>query len=133
MTQQTGLGSSFLKIFWTFPKEMTTSKPQRQVAELRKEQKRGTSPRSLADYVGTYWDPIHIFQIEVTLEEQTLHWSFQDLESEKFRLDHYELDIFTWLRPSNELAARGRWVDQGVPFWKVDFKASANGHIGSLM
>ena len=101
--------------------------------EVWKEQRKGTSPRSLEEYVGTYWDPIHIFKIEVSLEEQTLYWSFQGLESEKFRLDHYELDIFTWLQPRNELAARGRWVDQGAPFWKVDFQANANGHIGSLM
>ena len=65
----------------------------------------------------------------MNLEEQTL----QRLESEKFRLDHYELDVFTWLGPRNELAARGRWVDQGAPFWKVDFKANANGHIDNLM
>lgn len=103
------------------------------VEELQREQNKGTSPRNLVDYVGTYWDPVHVFKIEVSLEQGTLYWSFQGLESEKFRLDHYEQDVFTWLHPRNELAKRGRWVDQRAPFWKVDFKANDSGHISRLM
>jgi len=56
----------------------------------------------------------------------------QGLESEKFRLDHYEQDTFTWPEPRKDLVKRDRWVDQGAPFWKAEFKANTDGHIGSL-
>ncbi|SLM37297.1 d-protein [Lasallia pustulata] len=94
------------------------------VGELQRARINDTSPRSLEDYAGTYWDEIHIFKIEVTLVEGTLYWAFPGLESEKFQLDHYEHDVFTWIQTRNELARRGRWVDQGAPFWQADFKVN---------
>ena len=103
------------------------------IGELHREQENGTSPRSLEDYVGTYWNELHVFKIEVTLEEGSLYWALQGLKSEKFRLDHYEHDVLTWLQTRNELARRGRWVDQGAPFWKVDFKVNDKGRIKKSM
>ena len=102
------------------------------VKELQKGLKKGLAPRSLDDYVGTYWDAPHVFKIVVFTDEDKLYWALQGLDSEKFRLDHYEQDIFTWLQPRNELAKRGRWVDQGAPFWKVCFKANETGHVDKL-
>lgn len=75
----------------------------RTMAELQNEKKNGTSPRKLEDYVGTYWDGPYVFKIEVTLEDGTLYWAFQGLDSEKFRLEHYENDVFTWVQTRNEL------------------------------
>lgn len=39
------------------------------MGELEKEQKKGPIPRDLWDYTGTYWDAIHIFKINVFVEE----------------------------------------------------------------
>lgn len=101
---------------------------------LAKNQTLGTSPRSLDDYVGTYWDSIHVFKIVVTVRDGALHWLLQGLESERFPLTHYENDTFTWLVSRNELSRRGRWVgsDQGPEFWKVEFKPGTDGQIESL-
>jgi CubicO group peptidase (beta-lactamase class C family) len=98
------------------------------IEDLNRAQKNGTSPRSLEDYTGTYWDHIRAFKIVVTLEEGKLYWALQGLETEKFSLAHYEDDVFTWLQPRNELSRRGRWVggDQGPDFWKADFKAEGS-------
>ena len=49
--------------------------------ELLREQKNGTSPRDLQDYVGTYWDSAHLFKIVVTEESGKLYWVFQGLDS----------------------------------------------------
>ena len=42
---------------------------------LEKEQKKGTVPRNLEEYTGTYWDAIHVFKIDVFVEEGVLHWA----------------------------------------------------------
>ncbi|KAK4141290.1 beta-lactamase/transpeptidase-like protein [Dichotomopilus funicola] len=99
------------------------------VEELQRAQKNGTSARNLSAYVGTYWDHLHIVKVAITVEGDHLYWALQGLESEKFRLAHYEDDIFTWLQPRNELSRRGRWVgtDQGPSFWKVEFRVGPDG------
>ena len=102
------------------------------VDELTKDRNDDTSPKKLEDYTGTYWDAIHVVKIEVSLEDGTLNWALQGLPSEKFSLDHYEHDTFTWLQPRNELGKRGRWVDQGAEFWKLRFEANNNGQIERL-
>lgn len=38
------------------------------VRELDEARKNGTSPRELGQYVGTYWDNLHVFKIIVDLE-----------------------------------------------------------------
>lgn len=101
------------------------------VEELTKNRKADTSPKNLEDYVGTYWDAIHVVKIEISLEDGTLYWALQAFTSEKFSLDHYQHDTFTWLQPRDELAKRGRWVDQGAEFWKLRFE-SKDGQIEKL-
>ena len=95
--------------------------------ELSRNRKTDTSPRKLENYTGTYWDAIHVVKIEVSLEDGKLYWALQGLRSEKFSLEHYEDDTFTWLQPRNELAKRGRWVDQGAEFWKLRFEVDNDG------
>ncbi|CDM30445.1 hypothetical protein DTO013E5_2597 [Penicillium roqueforti] len=105
------------------------------VGELGSARKNGTSPRALEEYVGTYWDNINVFKIVVNLVDNKLYWRLQGLESEKFQLEHYEDDTFTWLLPRNELSRRGRWVgwDQAAPFWKAVFECNDNGRIDKLV
>ncbi|KAK8071934.1 hypothetical protein PG996_005282 [Apiospora saccharicola] len=47
------------------------------VEGLEKGRTGGTSPRDLDEYVGTYWDDIHVFKIVATLEDGTLFWAIQ--------------------------------------------------------
>jgi hypothetical protein len=103
--------------------------------ELEKGQKSGTSPKALEEYVGTYWDDLHVVKIEVILSDKKLYWLIQGLESEKFALKHYQDDVFTWLQPRSDLSKRGRWVgsDQDAAFWKVEFKANESGQIDKLV
>ena len=103
------------------------------MAELEREKVEGPVPRDLEEYTGTYWDAIHVFKIDVFIEEGALKWAFQGLMSEKWQLDHLNQDTFTWIRPRNELTKRGRWVDQSAAFWKAEFKAGENGRIDRLM
>lgn len=100
--------------------------------ELQKEQKPNTSPRSLDEYTGVYWNAIRAMKIVVTLDNEVLHWAQQGLETEKFPLNHYEDDVFTWLQPRNDLVKRGRWVDQAKIFWKLRFQHNDHNQIDTL-
>jgi len=98
------------------------------VKALRDQQNTGTTPsRALGDYVGTYWNKKRYIKIEVSLEKDKLSWAIQGLDSEKFQLDHYQDDVFTWIRPRNYMAARGRWVDNPPLFWKLRFSVDEQG------
>lgn len=101
--------------------------------ELEEGRKGGAPPKPLEEYVGTYWDHIHVVKVEVKLEGGQLYWLIQGLESERFPLTYYADDTFTWLQTRNELSKRGRWVgsDQGAAFWKANF-AGEGGKITKL-
>ena len=68
----------------------------------------------------------------VTVELNSLHYAVQGLQSEKYILEHYQNDVFTWIRPRNELVARGRWVDQEPEVWKIKFRLDKNGNVDRL-
>ena len=89
--------------------------------------------REAGRLVGTYGDDIRGFEIEVAVEEGTLYWALQGLESEELQPEHYERDGFAWIRTRDELARRGRWVDRGVPFWTVEFKGDDKGQIDRFL
>lgn len=93
----------------------------------------GTTPsKPLQDYVGVYWNKKRYIKIVVTLSDDKLSWAIQGLDSERFELDHYQDDIFTWIRPRNYMAARGRWVDDPPSFWKIKFLQDHQGEITCL-
>ncbi|CAG5178710.1 uncharacterized protein ALTATR162_LOCUS8837 [Alternaria atra] len=104
------------------------------IQQLGQEWKDDTLVKPLDEYVGTYWNDLHIFKVDVKLENGQLYWLLQGLESEEFSLNHYEDDSFTWLQPHNEVSRRGRWVecDQGPDFWKAVFKGGEDGKINKL-
>ncbi|KAJ4155177.1 hypothetical protein LMH87_000434 [Akanthomyces muscarius] len=104
------------------------------VEDLKKHQKSGTLPKPFEQYVGTYWDQQQIFKIEVVHDSGTLYWLIQGLDNEKFPLEHYHDDVFTWLRPRNELSRRGRWAgwDQEAIFWIVHFGVDDDERIDRL-
>lgn len=101
-------------------------------AALKRNHVHGTSPRNLEEYIGTYASSIKTMKIEVTQGDNKLHFALQGLESEKYELTHYQDDIFTWLRPRNELAARGRFTHQGFLYYLLRFSAGDDGKIAAL-
>lgn len=88
---------------------------------------RGPAPRPGRDlncYAGEYVNANGVFKTVVSGHHGKLYLSFQGLDSEKYELEPYDGDIFTWFRPRNELSRRGRWVlgnDRDPSFWKLEF------------
>ncbi|ENH65000.1 hypothetical protein FOC1_g10001568 [Fusarium oxysporum f. sp. cubense race 1] len=80
--------------------------------------------KPLEAYVGEYVDESRVFSVMVTVKKGVLFWAFQGLDSERYKLTHYDGDTFTWLQPRNDLSRRGRWVlgnDNDPSFWKIEF------------
>ncbi|KAL8897324.1 MAG: hypothetical protein Q9207_007267, partial [Kuettlingeria erythrocarpa] len=90
-------------------------------AELDKDRIASTTPRDFEEHIGTYKNSPMTMKIEVTQQEGKLFFALQGLESEKYELTHYHKDVFTWLRPRDELAARGRFTHQKALYYKIRF------------
>jgi len=95
---------------------------------------------NLDEYVGIYWDKRKCFKIEIYLRKnkqgkEELHWLLQGLESERFSLECWQKDLFSWWLPRDEQAKRGRWTgkDQEAEFWKIKFTRDENEKIASLV
>ncbi|KAI0017951.1 beta-lactamase/transpeptidase-like protein [Xylariomycetidae sp. FL0641] len=88
-----------------------------------------TNLRPLEAYTGTYWNKRRYQKIVVTLEDGTLIWALQGLESEKYPLTRHQGDTFSWLQTRNALISRGRWVEQPASYWKLRFEADEKGDI----
>ncbi|GAP92040.2 putative d- protein [Rosellinia necatrix] len=102
------------------------------VSSLDDERKNGTAPKALEAYVGTYWNKQRYLKVDVTINDGRLYWALQGLDSEKFELDHFDGDVFLWLRPRNYMAQRGRWVDNPPIFWKIRFNTNKEGIVTVL-
>lgn len=102
-------------------------------AALKENQILGTSSRNLEEYTGTYTNSIKTMKIEVTREYNKLYFALQGLESEMYELTHYQNDVFTWLRPRNELAGRGRFTHQGFLYYMLRFSAGGVDGIDRLV
>ncbi|KAG4256601.1 hypothetical protein FPRO03_13964 [Fusarium proliferatum] len=92
--------------------------------------------KPLEKYVGEYIDPSRVFSVVVTLKEGALFWAFQGMDSERYKLTHYDGDTFTWLQPRNDLSRRGRWVlgnDNDPSFWKVEFGVDEHGSVNTVL
>ena len=63
----------------------------------------GSFPGALAavNLLSETTNSIKTIKIEVRHEDHELYFAFQDVESEKYEMTHYQDDIFTWLRPRN--------------------------------
>ncbi len=68
--------------------------------QLEKERELGTKPREPIAYVGSYWNSVRSFHINITVQaDGELYLCFQGLQNETYRLRHYHHDVFVWTNP----------------------------------
>lgn len=100
--------------------------------ELESNRKQGTHPRELKTYVGSYWNEVHNFCIEVTEHSGQLRICFQGSKQE-YALEHYENDSFTWWMSYNDAARRGRYVtDFGATYYVLKFDVGQSDGLKTL-
>lgn len=63
----------------------------------------------MPDYTGKYYNKIGISFIDVDLQDNILEFKFQGWPSQRYPLDHYHGDIFTWKMTAEESISKGHW------------------------
>ncbi|KAI0872908.1 putative D-aminoacylase [Hypoxylon argillaceum] len=93
------------------------------------------SHKALASYTGCYRHPSRDWNIHIRPQGGQLEVLFQGLESQAWRLHHYESDTFLWLADREEQARRGRMTTYPlVPsHFKLAFQENAVGQIDRLV
>ncbi|MCJ1460683.1 hypothetical protein MMC28_011065 [Mycoblastus sanguinarius] len=92
-----------------------------------------TQHRPLGTYTGIYWNAIRNWSIEITENERSLTMCFQGKASERYDLQHYHNDTFSWFLSHNEAARRGRFIAEfGAEYYLIYFEGGRSGTVTSL-
>ncbi|TRX89229.1 hypothetical protein FHL15_009927 [Xylaria flabelliformis] len=93
------------------------------------------SHKALASYTGRYRHPSRNWTIHIRIQSSQLEVLFQGLESQAWRLHHYESNTFLWLADREEQARRGRMTTYPlVPsHFKLTFQENSVGQIDRLI
>ena len=75
--------------------------------ELEKSRIPDTPVRELSDYVGSYYNVVKDWHMEVWVDRSELYMCHQGDRSQFYQLRHYNYDTFSWLLTRNETARRG--------------------------
>ena len=94
-------------------------------ADLERERTRDTSPKSLECYVGKYYNRAENFYLEIEHREDRLTMCFQGNHEQRYTLEHYEHDIFSWVLTRDECARRGRFPVTWRAFYLLRFRAQS--------
>lgn len=70
--------------------------------------------------------------IEAAFKKHQVHGTSPRNKSGKYEMTHYQDDAFTWLRPRNELAARGRYTNQEFLYYMLRFSLGDDDKIDRL-
>lgn len=94
-----------------------------------------TEPKALDAFLGKYHNQLGDFYIEITPNQQSngLQLAFQGLDSQIWKMEHYQHDSFLWLMSRDEAVSRTRFPYSPEKLYKLDFLANEGGEIDSLL
>ncbi|KAJ4356450.1 uncharacterized protein N0V89_004483 [Didymosphaeria variabile] len=93
--------------------------------QLDQERIPGTVARPATDYVGTYWNQMHNWRIDVSHDEEDLFVSLQGPSARRFPLEHYHYDTFSWWMPYNDVMRSAQYViGTTAHTWLMQFEAN---------
>lgn len=92
--------------------------------ELDRHRIPGTAHSPLTAYTGRYWNSIHNWVIEISLNAlgQGLDLRFQAREDELYHLRHYHNDTFAWNLSYDETVKRAQYC-RPVAYYKLEFES----------
>lgn len=104
-------------------------------ASLEESRTPNTEPKALDAFHGKYYNQIGDFYIEIAPNQQSngLQLAFQGLDSQIWKMEHYQHDTFLWLMSRDEAVSRARFPYSPEKLYKLDFLANEGGEIDSLL
>ena len=94
-------------------------------ADLERERTPGTSPKSLECYVGKYYNKAENFCLEIEHRGDSLTMCFQGNHDQRYVLEHYQYNTFSWVLTRDENARRGRFPVTWRAFYLLKFQAQS--------
>ncbi|CAF3474023.1 hypothetical protein SNK03_010691 [Fusarium graminearum] len=91
--------------------------------ELEKRQEKDTKPLELKAYMGRYWNQLHNFHIDVSVDNDgDLRMTLQGMKDESYKLRHYHHNSFVWNVSHNETAKQGRFQTRPWVSYLIEFQ-----------
>ena len=91
--------------------------------ELEKGRVLGTTSRSVNSYLGRYHWAYPGYYIDIEANGDGLRLVIMGREDQKYDLEHYHYNTFTWLMKDDEEMRRGRFI-QSTNTYKIIFNAN---------
>lgn len=92
-------------------------------AWLEERREPGTSAHALSLYAGVYWNAIHDWSVEISVQGDQMKMWFQGNRKDTYTLSHYHFDTFSWLLTRDEdVMSYGRFPVTRAEFYLMSFK-----------
>jgi hypothetical protein len=113
--------------------ENGSDRMQKVQEELDRHRIPGTSHRPLTAYTGRYWNSIHNWVIEVSLDAvgSGIVLRFQAREDELYHLRHYHNDALTWNLSYDETVKRAQYC-RPAAYYKLEFESAVKNGEGRI-
>ncbi|KAF4462128.1 beta-lactamase family [Fusarium albosuccineum] len=89
--------------------------------ELAKERIEGTKLRSLASYTGRYYNAIGNWFIDIKVVGENLALEFLGRSDERYALQHYHYDTFSWNLSYDETVKRAQYI-RPYTYYRLEFE-----------
>jgi len=101
--------------------------------ELADKRVLGTPVKPLKSYVGSYFNHVGNWYIEIFLDDENLQMCFQGNRKETYSLEHYNYDVFSWLLSHDQDARRGRMWNTDASYYLMSFETDKTEKISGLV
>lgn len=101
--------------------------------ELERSRIPNTPLRDLSDYVGSYFNVVKDWHMELWVEEDKLYMCHQNDWSQAYQLTHYNYDTFSWLLTRDETVRRGLFPVTMAEYYLLAFGRGETGQIDHVI
>ncbi|KAI4088601.1 MAG: hypothetical protein LQ344_005939 [Seirophora lacunosa] len=92
-----------------------------------------TPVRELSEYVGSYYNVVKDWHMEVWVGEGKLYMCHQDDRKQFYPLEHYNHDTFTWLLTRDQTVRRGLFPVTKTEYYILAFGQGEDGQIDHVL